>query len=332
MPKPPNGHEDQVTTERVVMPRHRANELLNDLLAARMLLRPARMLQHSRGDSAPLTVADDALQQAETIVRHSLARAATSPAVMVVDDEPEARDATCYALQRAGFTTIAAPNGLSALQTLQRETVDAVLLDLHMPGLTGWDLLPEIRVVSSLPIVVLTAWGPRQADLLRAFTLGADDFVRKPYSPAELVARLNAVLRRESGGVEFTLPGGYPRARIAVCQSQDLSRYLMARPAYADLSIDTFDTIADFLAARSDTFDLVVVGGGGDPDLGRLERFVRRHPSTTVLAVGNSDDFTHLDPDHPDQVALLGTPFRIPDLWSMIDDLLTDPSPGGSAA
>lgn len=332
MPELPNSHQDQVTAERVVMPRHRANELLNDLLAARMLLRPARMLQHSRGDSAPLSVADEALQQAETIVRHSLARAVTSPAVMVVDDEPEARDATCYALQRAGFTTIAAPDGLSALQTLQREKVDAVLLDLQMPGLTGWDLLPEIRVGSSLPIIVLTAWGPREADLIRAFTVGADDFVRKPYSPAELVARVNAVLRRESGGADFTVPGGYPRARIAVCQAQDLSRYLMARPTYADLSIDTFDTIDDFLTARSGTFDLVLVEGWSDPDLGRLERFVRRHPSTTVVAVGHSDDFKRLEPYCPDQIALLGTPFRIPDLWSMIDHLLTDPSSRGGKA
>ena len=117
------------------------------------------------------------------------------PTVLVVDDEPKiARLARDY-LEHAGFTVLLASDGTSAVQAASTRQPDLVVLDLGLPGIDGLEVMRRIRVIGSTPIVVLTA-RDTELDKLLGLELGADDYVTKPVSPRELVARVRAVLRR----------------------------------------------------------------------------------------------------------------------------------------
>jgi DNA-binding response OmpR family regulator len=117
------------------------------------------------------------------------------PTVLVVDDEPKiARLARDY-LEHAGFTVLLASDGTSAVQAASTRQPDLVVLDLGLPGIDGLEVMRRIRVIGSTPIVVLTA-RDTELDKLLGLELGADDYVTKPFSPRELVARVRAVLRR----------------------------------------------------------------------------------------------------------------------------------------
>jgi two-component system, OmpR family, alkaline phosphatase synthesis response regulator PhoP len=115
--------------------------------------------------------------------------------VLVVDDEPKiVRLARDY-LEHAGFSVVAAGDGRGALQAVRLRQPDLVILDLGLPELDGLDVTRTIRRDSSVPIIMLTARDD-EADKLIGLELGADDYVTKPFSPRELVARVRAVLRR----------------------------------------------------------------------------------------------------------------------------------------
>ena len=114
---------------------------------------------------------------------------------MVVEDEPRiATIATDY-LARAGYEVLRAADGMHALQLARSERLDLVVLDLGLPKLDGWEVARTLRVQSRVPIIMLTA-RVEEADRLQGLELGADDYITKPFSPRELVARVKAVLRR----------------------------------------------------------------------------------------------------------------------------------------
>ena len=115
--------------------------------------------------------------------------------VLVVDDEPALRDSVSYALEREGFVVEAVADGESALELAAKEVFDAVVLDVMLPGLPGTEVCRRLRGKSSVPIVMLTA-KTAELDRVVGLELGADDYVTKPFSLAELVARVRAVLRR----------------------------------------------------------------------------------------------------------------------------------------
>ena len=115
--------------------------------------------------------------------------------ILVVDDEPKIAALARDYLEHAGFAVITASTGRAALDTVRRERPDLVILDLGLPELDGLDVTREIRRDSSLPIVMLTARDD-ELDKLLGLELGADDYLTKPFSPRELVARVRAVLRR----------------------------------------------------------------------------------------------------------------------------------------
>jgi len=117
------------------------------------------------------------------------------PTVLVVDDEPIVREVVCTYLQREGYRTIEAPDGNRAREVLEREQPALVVLDLMLPGMDGLELCRWIRGRSELPVIMLTARG-EEADRIVGLELGADDYVTKPFSPRELVARVKTVLRR----------------------------------------------------------------------------------------------------------------------------------------
>jgi DNA-binding response OmpR family regulator len=117
--------------------------------------------------------------------------------VLVVDDEPIVRDVVVRYLEQEGYRTLEAADGDAARELLERETPSLVVLDLMMPGTDGLALCRWIRARSDLPVIMLTALG-EEADRIDGLELGADDYVTKPFSPRELVARVRTVLRRTS--------------------------------------------------------------------------------------------------------------------------------------
>src|SRR5919197_861691 len=115
--------------------------------------------------------------------------------VLVVDDEPIVRDVVVRYLEQEGYRTLQAADGDEARELLEREPPSLVVLDLMLPGTDGLSLCRWIRARSELPVIMLTALG-EEADRIDGLDLGADDYMTKPFSPRELVARVRTVLRR----------------------------------------------------------------------------------------------------------------------------------------
>jgi two-component system, OmpR family, alkaline phosphatase synthesis response regulator PhoP len=120
--------------------------------------------------------------------------------VLVVDDEARIVRLVRDYLERAGFAVLAAQDGETALAMARAEQPDLIVLDLMLPGMDGLDVCRRLRQVSGVPIIMLTA-RVEEADRVVGLELGADDYVTKPFSPRELVARVRATLRRASGQV-----------------------------------------------------------------------------------------------------------------------------------
>jgi DNA-binding response OmpR family regulator len=115
--------------------------------------------------------------------------------VLVVDDEPIVRDVVVRYLQREGYETLEAGDGLDAQELLRNHEPSLVVLDLMLPGMDGLQLCQWIRARSELPVIMLTARA-EEADRIVGLELGADDYLTKPFSPRELAARVRTVLRR----------------------------------------------------------------------------------------------------------------------------------------
>jgi len=143
--------------------------------------------------------------------------------ILVVEDEMKIARLVRDYLEDAGFEVIVAGDGTAALASARGSKPDLVVLDLGLPGRDGLDVTREIRRRSTVPIVMLTARGS-EADRVAGLELGADDYVVKPFSPRELVARIRAVLRRteavRTGGPEVLRAAGVevdlPRMRVAI--------------------------------------------------------------------------------------------------------------------
>jgi DNA-binding response OmpR family regulator len=129
--------------------------------------------------------------------------------VLVVDDDAKLADGIKRYLERERFRVLTARDGVSALQQIEAEDVALVVLDLMLPGLDGIGVCRRVRETSLVPIIMLTARTLEQ-DRLDGFDVGADDYVTKPFSPRELVARVHAVLRRGApvGEAAITLRSG----------------------------------------------------------------------------------------------------------------------------
>jgi len=124
--------------------------------------------------------------------------------ILVVDDDPSIRESLSKELRAAGYTTITANDGIDGLAAFRSRAPDLVLADLAMPRSDGFEMISAVRASSRVPIVVLSVRGA-DADKVRALDLGADDFVTKPFSLTELLARVRAQLRRTSGAPSTSL-------------------------------------------------------------------------------------------------------------------------------
>lgn len=117
--------------------------------------------------------------------------------ILIVEDEPSLSEPLSFLLQKEGYETEIAADGREGLTAFDRAGADLILLDLMLPGLPGTEVCREIRTRSSVPIIMLTA-KDSEVDIVVGLELGADDYVTKPYSTRELLARIRAVLRRRT--------------------------------------------------------------------------------------------------------------------------------------
>jgi two-component system, OmpR family, alkaline phosphatase synthesis response regulator PhoP len=143
----------------------------------------------------------------------------SSITILVVEDEQRLRDLVCGYLEREGFTTLPAADGFTALDLARQHAPDLVVLDLMLPGLDGLEVCRRLRTFSDAYVIMLTAKA-EEIDRIVGLEVGADDYVTKPFSPRELIARVRAVLRRPRRGV--------PPATAAISQPQ----------RFRDLTID----------------------------------------------------------------------------------------------
>ena len=118
--------------------------------------------------------------------------------ILVVDDDPHIRDVIVYALEKADMRTSTAKDGLQALELIEKNRPDLIVLDINMPEMDGLEVCRELRKTSDIPILFLSSRDD-EIDRIIGLEIGGDDYVTKPFSPRELVARVNVILKRMQG-------------------------------------------------------------------------------------------------------------------------------------
>jgi two-component system response regulator ResD len=169
----------------------------------------------------------------------------------VVEDDRTVAEVVVGYLQRAGFEAQHAPDGQAALDLAERVPPDLVVLDLMLPGIDGLEVCRRLRKTSQVPVIMLTALG-EESDRVLGLEVGADDYVTKPFSPRELVLRVQAVLRRGNGAAPVSTPS-------TVLRSGDLTVDVTGHRATKGdqqlaLTSREFDLLAFFLAHPSEAF------------------------------------------------------------------------------
>ena len=215
--------------------------------------------------------------------------------VLIVEDEPSYVEALEVSLTAEGFDVDAALDGKEGLDRFRADAPDVVLLDLMLPGIQGLDVLRAIRTDSDVPVIVVSA-KDAEADIVAALELGADDYVTKPYSVRELVARIRAADRRGAGGLPSEvlsvgparLDTGALKLRLGDAEHDlpkkefEVLRLLMERPGRVIAREDFFDRVWGF-AWIGDTRTL-------DQHIRRLRRRLETSPDAprieTVRGVG----------------------------------------------
>ncbi|MBO1271785.1 MULTISPECIES: response regulator [Shewanella] len=177
----------------------------------------------------------------------------TSALVLVVEDEAEIAEILIAYLQRSGLRTQLAMDGIQALSMHQKVKPDLLLLDVQMPNLDGWNVLNEIRSRGDTPVIMLTALD-QDIDKLMGLRLGADDYVVKPFNPAEVVARVQAVLRR----ARTNTLGSTQVLRVGQFQidldSHEASVNLKDQQQILDLTLTEFKLLACLMRAPKRVF------------------------------------------------------------------------------
>jgi two-component system, OmpR family, response regulator ResD len=221
----------------------------------------------------------------------------TRGSILVVDDEPVITDVVSRYLERAGYATQVAADGLEALRLAGDAAPDLVVLDLLLPGLDGLEVMRELHENRPTRVILLTAKG-EASDRIAGLQRGADDYVVKPFSPAELVARVDAVLRRAEPEPEREQPIVFddlevdPAARTVLVRGEqvqltvrefDLLLFLVRHPGQAFSRDQLMDAIWDY-AFYTDTSTVTV-------HMRRLRAKVEPNPSEprwlqTVWGVG----------------------------------------------
>ena len=214
-----------------------------------------------------------------------------STRILIVDDEKTIREVVGRYLKNEGFAVSEAADGYQALDLLEKEEPDLMILDLMLPGIDGLSLTRQIRQNRRIPIIMLTA-KREPSDRIRGLDLGADDYIAKPFSPQEVVSRVRAVLRRASGDLT-------PRAAETIAVEHLVidppGRTVQADGQRVSLTVKEFDLLLFFAQHPRQVFSrpqlLAEVWGDAlytDPStvtvhIRRLREKIERNPSEPVL-------------------------------------------------
>lgn len=194
--------------------------------------------------------------------------------VLVVEDDPTVAEVVADYLRSAGFVVDHASDGFAAIEAVERIAPDLVVLDRMLPGIDGVEACRRIRATRAVPIILLTALGSEE-DRIRGLEAGADDYVTKPFSPRELVLRVQSVLRRSL--TEFAPESAVERGPFSV---DPAARVALLRGAPLSLTVREFDLLAFFLKHPRQAFSreelLSAVWGWTYGDLSTVTVHVRR--------------------------------------------------------
>lgn len=141
--------------------------------------------------------------------------------ILVADDDPHIREVICFALEKAGLTSDAVADGAAVLRRFAEKGADLIVLDVGMPEMDGLEVCRLLRRSSSVPILFLSA-RDEEIDRILGLEMGGDDYVTKPFSPRELVARVHAVLRRQ-GGAKAAEPAPFSHGLLKLHKAQRLA-------------------------------------------------------------------------------------------------------------
>ena len=218
------------------------------------------------------------------------------PRVLIVDDEEDLLDLLAYNLEVSGFQVDKAASGRAALELAERNRPDLLVLDVMLPDLQGFEVLRILRTrekTRHLPVVLLTARG-EEADKLVGFELGADDYVTKPFSPRELLARVRAVLKRARGE-----EAGRPRLRFGDLEI-DLDAHRVYRAQEEVLLAPQEFRLLAFLATHPNRVYSreQLLGHAWDPD-------VYVDPRTVDVHIRRLRSRIEADPAHPRHIQTL---------------------------
>ena len=211
----------------------------------------------------------------------------TGARILLVDDEPRVREVVAGYLQRDGFEVQTAADGLAARRHLATFKPHLVVLDVMLPSVSGLDLLGEIRRSGDLPVIMLTA-RTDEADRVAGLELGADDYVVKPFSPRELVARVRSVMRRSD---PEPVPGPIVLDRLAIDVA---GRIVQVDGETVEMTAKEFDLLAFLAAHRGRVFsraDLLGHVWGSSPEW--------QDPATVTVHVRRIRQKIEDDPQNP---------------------------------
>jgi two-component system, OmpR family, alkaline phosphatase synthesis response regulator PhoP len=179
---------------------------------------------------------------------------ASKKLILVIEDERDISDLVRFNLEQDGFAVAVAADGEQALATLRRERPSLVILDLMLPGISGLEICRRLRsdaATAHLPIVILTAKAA-EADRVVGLEMGADDYLTKPFSPRELLARVRAVLRRAYAAELERPPDVYERGRLRI----DFDTYeVFLDGQKVDLSLREFELLRFFVRSPNRVYD-----------------------------------------------------------------------------
>jgi two-component system response regulator ResD len=168
--------------------------------------------------------------------------------ILVVDDEPTITDVVSRYLERAGYSTLVASDGPNALRIAGESRPDLVVLDLMLPGMDGLEVMRRLRDRERVSVILLTAKG-EHADRIIGLRLGADDYVAKPFSPAELVARVDAVLRRVRDSPKLEEPIVFDDLEL-----DPAARRVTVRGEEVQLTVREYDLLLHFMRHPGQVF------------------------------------------------------------------------------
>ena len=172
--------------------------------------------------------------------------------ILIVEDEPAVADLIAYNLRKARFESAIARDGRSALRMAGSFHPDLILLDLMLPELDGLDVCRELRRTSAIPVIMLTARG-EESDRVSGLELGADDYVTKPFSMRELLARIRAVLRRAASAAKTPAAGGELRGLAGLILNRETRAAAIGGRALSLTQLE-FDLLAAFLSSPKRVF------------------------------------------------------------------------------